>query len=146
MSTTPDIILCECGEEGDPQGGNKYVCGECGNIFYVWPDKSRKERKKKSQKQERATAKAMGGRAQPGSGAIPGFKGDVLVQGKERVECKYTESKQYTLKQSDLKKVELESSGKEMPVFQIEFKTVKESYAILRWDDYMELREAATHG
>lgn len=93
-----------------------------------------KRQKKISNKQERKTAKQLGGKVMPASGATDFGKSDVRVAGKYRVECKYTEKDTYTLKFNDLIKLHKEATfgGLEHPIFQIEFKgNFKASYAII---------------
>jgi len=66
--------------------------------------------KTKSQKQERKWAKAMGGRAIPGSGNTPVWKGDVDSDRERKrawkLECKTTKRNTYTLSHQDLCKIE----------------------------------------
>ena len=83
---------------------------------------SRKHRKHLSKKQERRVAEGVGGRAQCGSGALPGNKGDGRVYGRLRIENKFTTKKSYSVKRSDLDKIRAECQGRETPVFQIDFR------------------------
>jgi hypothetical protein len=81
------------------------------------------DNRRRSKKQENRVAAREGGRRQPGSGAVPGFEGDVRKVGKYRGECKFTRASSYRLKLEDLKKLENQASGSELPVFDIEFQS-----------------------
>jgi len=83
---------------------------------------SKKHRRRLSKKQERRVAEGVGGRAQCGSGALPGNKGDGRVYGRLRIENKFTTKKSYSVKRSDLDKIRAECQGRETPVFQIDFR------------------------
>lgn len=78
---------------------------------------------RRSQAQEKRTAKELGGFVQPGSGSMDFAKGDVRDIGKIRVECKTTGKDRYALKLADLHKIRLEAlkGGLESWAFQIQF-------------------------
>ena len=78
-------------------------------------------RKKRSLRQERDLAEAIGGRQQPGSGAIPGLKGDVRLKGVFRCESKSTVHRSWSLKLDDLAKIRSEAGADEAPAFDIIF-------------------------
>ena len=63
----------------------------------------------KWQHQEKKLAKKLGGRRQPGSGSIPGLKGDVFSK-TYLAECKATASASYILKLKVLEKIEQEAA------------------------------------
>jgi hypothetical protein len=78
--------------------------------------------KRQSELQERRTARAVGGRVQPASGALPHAKGDVRAAGELRIECKTTSGSSYILKKSDLKKITREAQEHlEEWAFEIQF-------------------------
>lgn len=98
-----------------------------------------KRGKKISLQQERITAEELGGRTMAASGATRlGGGGDVRVQGKIRVECKFTEKDRYTLWYSDLRKLQKQAvKTLEYPVLQFAFRhpnghLVK--YAVVPWN------------
>jgi len=78
---------------------------------------------KRSRNQEKRVARREGGRRQPCSGAMDGFEGDVRRVGKFRGECKFTRAASYRLKLEDLKKIEHQACGSELPVFDLEFQS-----------------------
>lgn len=81
-----------------------------------------KSRRRASKKQEIKLAEAVGGRVQPGSGCVPGCKGDFRVPGRLLGEAKYTTKKSYSIKLHDLLKLKAECQGLEQPVLALEFK------------------------
>jgi hypothetical protein len=93
----------------------------------IRPKVGKSDSQKRSQKQEKRAAKRTGGRVQPGSGSKPGAKGDVRNAGALRMECKTTTKKSFTLKLSELEKLEGEATSGENPVFEIEFSGVHPS-------------------
>ena len=76
---------------------------------------------KHGQKSERKTAKRLGGITRPGSGAVAGAKGDILLPD-YLVENKSTEHKSISLKLDWLEKISLEAreEGK-VPALSIQF-------------------------
>ena len=96
--------------------------------------------------QEKKIAKQIGGRRQPGSGSGPWNKGDVVKRGEFRVEAKFTQKKQYTLKLLDLQKVRGqcevdENLRMEVPVMHLMFTdenlTPKEQWVILPYEYWL---------
>lgn len=95
---------------------------------------SHKRLRRTSMQQEQEVAESLGGRRQSGSGARPGNKGDgqVLAQGvidnleggpgRFRIENRFVTAESYRLKLSDLKKIRAECTGRETPVFNIQFR------------------------
>ena len=83
--------------------------------------------------QEQKLAKIVGGRVQPGSGAVPGYKGDVRLRGRFRIEAKFTTKKSYTLKLQDLLKIQSECNSSERPVFVVEFKEEESLRSVCSW-------------
>jgi len=75
----------------------------------------------KSIKQEERAANMIGGRRQPRSGGIPGFKSDAISDN-WRVECKRTDKAEIQIKQSDVIKIseEAENNG-QYPLLVLEF-------------------------
>lgn len=80
---------------------------------------------KQARKQERVVAKRMGGRTTPASGALPMRKGDVEILqtlGRNfRLDVKTTSKKQYTIKTSQLLKLENDAFVGEIPGLLIVF-------------------------
>jgi hypothetical protein len=52
---------------------------------------------------------------------MSGAKGDVRKRGEARIECKFTRAKSFSLKLSELQKIETEAEGDETPAFYVEF-------------------------
>lgn len=84
-------------------------------------DVPKKHTRKKSNDQERRAASRHGAKVVAGSGSSELSKGDIRKRGELRGECKYTAASSYTLRVADLVKLELETRGEEVPVFEIEF-------------------------
>jgi hypothetical protein len=80
-----------------------------------------KRQRRSSRRQEDSIAERLGGRRQPGSGAIEGVKGDVKVEGKYRIEAKHTKQKSYRVTREELNKIRGECEGTETPLFVIDF-------------------------
>lgn len=121
-------------------------CDRCGGGL-VWEDirKGKSDSQKRSRAQEKRAAKRLGGNVQPGSGAGRA-KGDVRVPWHARVECKLTRAKSFSLKLSELEKIESEAIPPEMPIFEIEFQgvTPHKRYAVIPgWllDHFMSLED-----
>lgn len=95
---------------------------------------------KKSQKQEQRLAKSYGGSTSAGSGNGWIRKNDVRTETLS-FEAKYTDAKQFTLKQADLKKAEKYAliDGRES-VFIISFSG--EEWVVIREEAYKELHDA----
>lgn len=101
---------------------------------------------KDSQRQERALARNLGGSVNSGSGNGWLRKGDVRTDD-ELWECKITDAKSYSLKDTELRKhVNYALVDGRIPVFMIEFKPTRNSYVILTKDDYLALRESVAIG
>lgn len=82
---------------------------------------SPKKNRRRSMRQERELAADSGARVQPGSGALPGAKGDVRSRGKFRAECKFTKAKSFRVTRAILDKISSECSYGETPVLDIAF-------------------------
>lgn len=144
MSHSLKLKCSQCGNSQDinkfvfsvrRKSGLGYPCEECGSDLRVTgktDKKGKTDNQKRSQKQEKAAAKRMGGRVQPASGAGKA-KGDVRADWSARVECKLTRAKSFTLKLSELQKIEAEASPPEKPIFEIEFQGVHphKRYAVI---------------
>lgn len=100
-----------------------------------------KSTKQKSMGQEKRAASRFGGLVTPGSGNGWAKKNDVRTPTLS-IEAKYTDAKQYTLKQADLHTAERHAlaDGKDM-LFLVSFGG--EEWAITREEDYRDLREKA---
>lgn len=82
-------------------------------------------RDRKPKRHEKATAKALGGRTQPGSGAKSGFKGDVRDVATPLteflVECKRTEDQSLRVEARWLNKITTEAGPEREPALAIQF-------------------------
>lgn len=84
-------------------------------------------RDRKPKRHEKATAKALGGRKQPGSGGKDGFKGDVrdvaTPLNEFLVECKRTEDQSLRVEARWLNKITTEAGPDREPALAIQFET-----------------------
>jgi hypothetical protein len=78
-------------------------------LNHQWLQTQEKNNKNKaklrSREQEKQVAKDLSGRITPGSGC-GNLKGDVRVRGSYRIECKNTQKNSYSLKRSEIEKIE----------------------------------------
>lgn len=81
----------------------------------------RKTLNKLSKKQEKEIASSVGGITHGGSGNQKHYKGDVRLQGKTRIEAKFTLAKSYRVDLSDLHKIRSECTLGETPAFVVRF-------------------------
>ena len=91
----------------------------------------------------------LGGRVQPASGSLPGYKGDGRVFDQHRVEMKYTVADSFSLKLRELWKIAGECEGRERPLFIIDFKEkathkLRGRYAVIPFAELERLLHAAT--
>lgn len=99
---------------------------------------SRTVLQKMSDRQEKKSASAHGGRLTPRSGAGWVHKGDVSTSD-EVIECKATGKTQITLKAAWLTKVFAEATAKlKRPV--LEFELAGEQYVVLTRHNYLEMK------
>lgn len=112
------------------------------------PSAPDKKARKLSQKQERELAAAVGGRTQPGSGALPGAKGDFRVNGVVRGEAKCTKAASYRLELADLRKIRSECAGREKMSFLVRFLDTdgrtKDEFALISredWEEWVEFKK-----
>jgi hypothetical protein len=100
--------------------------------------------RKRSIHQEKRLASELGGRTQPGSGAMWHMKGDVITD-RLFVEAKLTDKKQYTLKLETLEKVAAQApiSGK-IPTMIVTFELARRDFAIIPKEDLMLLLEESS--
>lgn len=108
------------------KAGLAYPCSACGVDLFKHGVRERPgatDNQRRSRKQEKRVAKREGARRQPGSGAVDGFEGDIRAVGRYRGECKFTRAASYSLKLADLKKLETQARGCELPAFDIEFQS-----------------------
>jgi hypothetical protein len=95
--------------------------------------------KRISVQQEKRAAKDLGGKTTAASGAAK-FSGgaDVRVMGKIRLECKFTEKSEYTLRYIELQKVRKQAmKALEQPVLQFAFRHTTgrlKAYAVIPWN------------
>lgn len=82
--------------------------------------------KKKSQRQEKRTAREFKGRTTPASGALSGIKGDVRTD-KFLIENKFTDSDSYTLKFVTWNKIRMEALKDELrtPLMQVDIQDLQ---------------------
>lgn len=109
------------------------TCDRCnGKLLWEEIRKGKSDNQKRSRAQEKQAAKRIGGSVQPGSGAGRA-KGDVRRPWHSRVECKFTRAKSFSLKLSELEKIEKEAVPPELPIFEIEFQgvTPHKRYAVI---------------
>jgi hypothetical protein len=109
---------------------------------------SAKKQKRASIEQETKVMAALGGRRQPGSGAIAGFKGDGRVKGEYRVEMKMTRRDSFRVTRKDLGKIRGECDGLEKPLFVMDFVDPETGGSADRWvmmpfEEFQKLREKA---
>lgn len=123
----------------------------CGNVFTAHSNtvsddkKSKNFQKKRSSDQERRAAKRDGARVTAASGATSHQKGDVVLPGIYRKECKSTIRDSFSIKRDVLDKICSEAKGTEIPVVEIEFQNKfpkKRFYVIPEWvfEEYVELK------
>lgn len=104
------------------------------------PKNVRREIRRISRRQERRIADGVGGKVQPGSGSIPGKKGDVVRPGDLRIEGKFTYASQYTLRLDTMHKIASEAEGSEVPAVVVHFvdkssgRTLEELAVLFRSD------------
>lgn len=96
----------------------------------------RKSPQKKGRTEERNSAKRIGGRCVPNSGAPTGMGGDILgPQNEFLIEHKYTEGKSFRLTRDMLKKIEREAmQSNRNPALWLNFEN-GEQYIIVRLCD-----------
>lgn len=89
---------------------------------------------KRSQKHERGIAKATKGRRQIGSGAVAGYKGDVMASLKDGrdvlIEAKTTGCESHSVTQQRLVKISSEAGAyKRIPVYWLTFENMPHPYS-----------------
>ncbi len=92
---------------------------------------------------------ALGGRVQPASGSLDGYKSDGRVYGKLRIETKYTQNDTYRLDVRDLFKVAGECVDQEVPVMVVDFMEpnttrVRGRFAIVPFHYFEKVHRAET--
>lgn len=76
----------------------------------------------RARKQEKETAKRLGGRVTKASGATAYEKGDVRLKGVARIECKTTKNKSFSVTRKLIDKMEADCLGaNETPILEVEF-------------------------
>jgi hypothetical protein len=101
--------------------------------------------KRASVRQEKRLAESVGGRTQPGSGSRTGHKSDVRLFDRLRIEAKLTTKDSYRLALKDLSKIRGECTGRERPVFVVEFKDpqtlmTRDAWALIPLKDWERLQ------
>lgn len=102
------------------------------------------DRIKASRRQEKDTARSLGGQVNSGSGNGEKFKADVRTKD-ELLELKTTSAKSYSLKAADLQKLWQQALlDDRQPVFGVEFQNMPghapKDWVILPQDDYLAMR------
>lgn len=101
---------------------------------------------KDSQRQEKRLSVELGGFRNSGSGNGPVHKSDIRTP-HELIEAKITSAKSYSLKDSDLQKnADYAIVSGRIPIFLVEFQGSGNKWAIMSYDDYLELRERSGIG
>lgn len=149
-----EALYCIYGVHGTTEEGTDFMCLGCildkeTPLIFIEEDIPivQKGMKKKSQREEKRTAKAIGGRAQPASGALPWAKGDVQLKGIARIEEKFTYANSYRVERRDLYDIRSYCKDGESPAFVVKFKDREtdrnvETWALIPWEDYEELIRA----
>lgn len=105
--------------------------------------KDRTKSRTRPTEQEYEAARDIGGKRQRASGAMQNDKGDAISE-YELVDCKTTK-RSFTLSADEVLKHTGHSMRKGLvPVFQIELRdlpTNRQKWAVLPWDEYLELRD-----
>jgi hypothetical protein len=121
------------------------VCKDCGSVFKApkTVKKGRSDNQIRSRDQEKKAARRYGGHRQPGSGASSRAKGDFVDEGRIRGECKFTRASSFSLKLTELVKLEKEATSTEIPIFEIQFQSVHpaKTYVVLPAKNYQSLIE-----
>ncbi len=148
MSRRPTCPVCS-GVNLVPWSLGKVRCRTCDRAFprheiqseeYVPRAPRSQSTRAQADKQERRVAKDLGARQTIASGQTPVDKGDIksdLV----RVECKYTDSKSYSLKAADLVKIAGQATKDQIPLFYVEFRTEGEGYYVIPEHWFLQLLE-----
>lgn len=93
-------------------------------------------------------AEDTGAWAQPGSGSLPGRRGDVHARGRFKAENKYTKAKSYRVTRADLNKISAEASFGEVPIFDICFLgsrgNTEDRWVLLPYVDWLRLSNEAS--
>jgi hypothetical protein len=151
---TDAAMYCIYGVHGTTEEGTDFMCLDClldkpVPLIFIEEDIPllQKGMKKKSQREEKRTAKAIGGKAQPASGALPWAKGDVQLKGIARIEEKFTYADSYRVTRKDLYDIRSYCKDGESPAFVVKFKDRvtdrnTETWALIPWEDYEELIRA----
>ena len=100
-----------------------------------------------SKRQDARVMSALGGRIQPASGAMPGYKSDGRIPGRYRIETKYTQADAYSMSIKDLWKIAGECEGLERPLFIIDYlekstHKLRGRYAVLPFADLEKMIHA----
>ena len=91
-----------------------------------------------------------GGRVQPASGALSGYKSDGRVPGHHRVETKWTAAESFRLKRAELSKIRGECQRLEKPAMVIDFKDkatgrTEDRWVVIPHRDWEKYANAATN-
>jgi hypothetical protein len=132
VSTPDGVVTFDISHQGD------FWFGEHIGFYARNPEPkpkriSAKQTKRASIAQEREVMETLGGRRQPGSGALEGLKGDGRVRNKYRVEMKMTRQKSYAVTRAELAKIRGECHGTERPLFVIDFVDPQTGGSADRW-------------
>lgn len=92
---------------------------------------------------EERIAEDVGGRTQPNSGAVPGYKGDVRKRGKHRIEAKTAKGVTFNVHREMLNKIRSECGPGEKPAFVIcfvdpKFLREQDKWVLIPYEDWHE--------
>ena len=101
--------------------------------------------RERSQLQEKKMAKALGGRVQPASGALPYYKGDIKAD-RYLIEAKTTTKKSYTLTRALLGKIDSEAENiRKTPVLALSFESmpapIPKDWVLIPFSEFRRLKD-----
>lgn len=127
-----------------------------GGVIDFFPELKKKRMKQGRVKQlcrkqdQDVMAGLDGGRVQPASGALSGYKSDGRVPGHHRVETKWTGAASFRLQRSELNKIRGECQRLEKPAMVIDFKDkvtgrTEDRWVVIPHRDWEKYANAATN-
>ena len=99
-------------------------------------DNSKNTTRARSIKQEKSLSKKFKGRTTINSGAT--FKQNDVMSERNDIEAKITSKRSFVLKEDELDKMTLRSSGGRIPTFVITFEGSGKSYVVVEINDYID--------
>ena len=112
--------------------------------------RTKAQRFKRISKKQEKRIEELGGKAQPGSGSRPGYKSDGRIQGRYRIENKFTTAESYRVELKDLMKIRSECVGLEVPMFEVQFRAprtmqVRDEWVLVprkEWEKHVHANDA----